>query len=665
MTEVLFDGLALTVEVGFSTSAGPNTFPNRTTPFSSIVWTDITAWVRDVSTARGRSSELDTYAAGSCTVLLDNRTRRFDPEYSAGPYFGRLTPLRPIRIRARSATGVTYDVFFGYVDQWPQDFENPSDATVALTASDGFKILNTFTLPSNWVTQVQATSKLRWFRMADPAGSFYVFDNAKSNATSAQWMSSSAPGVASSCNPGSPLLAGESTTSSAFDGTRFVQAVDALGINGITPMYSAWSVSMWIQTTETQTGNYAIWNHGDFIHGGSIGMVVASGNATIVAQFGNRGSSSSMVTKNVQITVNDGRPHHIFMSYRSDPSLGTIQELWVDGNNTPVVTSSFTDIVTQNYYYMTLGSPSMKSLTASNNFTQYFRGSIQEVIVYDFATDGLFSNVALKQYLAGTGRLYEGDRTDTRIGYLLILADWPLDGTDLAQGDSTVLGMITTDQNALDAIKEMEVAEQGRLFMGKNGQVKFVNRNGLGSGSYVTVKAQFDDLSLTNPSHGISYSDISLTYDDRYIFNDIVAQQRNGLFSQSQDATSQAQYARRTSKIDNIQVDTGYLLLNTTESRLSQYKQPAIRIDSMTVNGRAEPTKQATILSLEIGDRVQVVRTPSTGSAITKTLIIEGIKHSFTPDGWIVEFNTSPTNNSPFVLDSSLLGVLDTNILGY
>lgn len=663
MSELLFDGMTVTVEIGFSTDGVANRIPFSPLYLTDIDWTDVTEHVRQVSTSRGRSSELDDYSTGSCQIVLDNRTRLFDPENTAGTYYGSLTPLRPVRIKATTGA-TTYDVFFGYIDQWPQSYINPNDAFVTVTASDGFKILNMTDLPSHWEIAI-GEEKLRWFRMADFSGSFYVFDTANSSSTSAQWMSSAGAGVTSFCNPGPPLIVGESTTSSAFDGARFVQAVDPLGIDGVTPMFDQWTVEMWIQTTETETGNYAIWNHGDFIHGGSLGMVVAGGNATLVAQFGNRGSSNSMVTKNIQVTVNDGRPHHVYMTYRSNPSSGTVQELYVDGDNTAVSSGSFTDVVTQGYSFMTIGAPIYKSATASNNFTEYFRGSIQEVILYESVFDGSFGNIPLEHYEAGSGKRYQGDRTDLRIAYLLTFVQWPEGGSDLAQGQSTVLGLITTGKTALQGLKEMETAEQGRLFMSKNGQVKFVDRNALGAGNYVTVQAQFDDLGRNDVNHGIPYTDITFTYDDRYIFNDITVRQPSGNFAETEDSTSQQRYYKRTSTIDNVQVDNGYLLTNIAASRLTQYKDPEIRIDSLTVNGRAEPAKQGSILDLEIGDRVTVIRTPAVGTEIEKTLIIEGVKHSFTTDSWIVTFNTSPTNNAPFVLDSSLLGVLDTNVLGY
>ena len=113
--------------------------------------------------------------------------------------------------------------------------------------------------------------------------------------------------------------------------------------------------------------------------------------------------------------------------------------------------------------------------------------------------------------------------------------------------------------------------------------------------------------------------------------------------------------------------DDTYFLVNAAISKLAQYKDPQMRIDELTVNARRKTAYQSPCVTLDIGDRITVNRTPqNVGSAISKTLIIEGIKHHITRDGWVVTFNTSPTlQNAPFVLDSATLGVLGTNILAY
>ena len=652
MTSTLFDGMALTVEVGFSTTAGSGTVPFNST-LASITWTDVTSYVREVSTSRGRSSELDSYSTGSCSVVLDNRTRLFDPEYSAGTYYGKLTPLRPIRIRVTPSGGTIRSIFMGFIDQWPQSYTNPSDATVTVTASDGFKILNVLKLPSYWNAMMTATSVSAWYPLADFAGSDKAFEVSKWTANSATWNTTTY--TQDYCTTGPALIANEPAISSSFDGMKFLSIVDP-----ISPNASSWSVEFWIQTTENTDNNYGIWNHLDYIHGGTCGLIISGGIANVSAQFGQRGTSNAMTVKKSSIPVNDGLPHHVAMIYQSDPSYGDTTNLYVDGT-LATTTSTYTDIIATGITTVPLGYPISKSSTAANNFPWFFRGSIAQLVMY---SGTMLSEFDVKKHnQVGKGTYRQGERTDQRITILSALAGWMSDGLDLDTGDSTVLGIDTTGHTLLEKLKECETAEQGRLFMSVDGKIKFVNRESLGSGKFVSSQQTFSDA----PTAGqIAYSGITLTYDDRYIFNDVTTVQPSGNSFNASDSTSQGQYFARTSKVDNLIVDTAYLLANTAISRLNQYKQPAMRIDSMTIKPRASTTYQSPCVTLDIGDRVTITRTPQgVGSEITKPLIIEGVKHTITPDDWTVTFNTSPANNAPFVLDSTLLGVLDTNILGY
>ena len=85
------------------------------------------------------------------------------------------------------------------------------------------------------------------------------------------------------------------------------------------------------------------------------------------------------------------------------------------------------------------------------------------------------------------------------------------DGLDLGTGDTTVLGLNITGKGLLDALKEVETAEQGRLFMSVDGKIKFVDRNSEGSGNFITSQATFSDKAT---GAEIAYSDITLTFDD-------------------------------------------------------------------------------------------------------------------------------------------------------
>lgn len=659
MSELLFDGMTLTVEIGFSTTAGSGTVPLGST-LSSITWTDVTEYVRAVDTQRGRSSELDDYATGSCRVVLDNRTRLFDPEYSSGTYYGKLTPLRPIRIRVTPNGGTIRNIFFGFIEQWPQSYNYPNEATVTVTASDAFKVLNEFKLPSLYNNTVTNSGSLAWYRLSDFNGSKYAFEIREWTPFSAQWYTTT--GADSYCVPGPSLIIDDAATSSSFDGQKYFEAKDPLGGPFTGDLIKSWTVTLWIQTTQTTAGRYAIFNHGNSTDSGHFGMVVdANGVGTIEsAQAASGGGVLTAYKQSSTIKVNDGQPHQIIM-FHSYVGMGVFFSIFVDGIQAAASSSTYSIDVDANLNQMTLGKPIAKSSIATNNFPLYFIGSCQDLVVYD---DYFGGPDYVNEYSIGIGTYRTGERTDERITYLADLADWMSDGLDLNTGDSTVQGVRITGKGLLDALKEVEKAEQGRLFMSVDGKIRFIDRNAEGTGNFITSQATFSD----NPGVGeIKYSDIVITYDDRYVFNEIRVTQPNGTSYTAFDSSSQGKYFKKTLTIDDFIADDGYYTVNTAIYRLAQYKDPKARIDQLTVNPRRSTAYQSTCVTLDIGDRVTVERTPQdVGSQISKSLIIEGVKHSITRDSWIVTFNTStPLENAPFVLDSATLGVLDTNILAY
>jgi hypothetical protein len=61
------------------------------------VWSDVSPYVKEIHSKYGRSNPLEDIDAGSCSYVLDNRDRRFEPLYAAGPYYPNILPLKRIR----------------------------------------------------------------------------------------------------------------------------------------------------------------------------------------------------------------------------------------------------------------------------------------------------------------------------------------------------------------------------------------------------------------------------------------------------------------------------------------------------------------------------------------------------------------------------------------
>jgi len=106
------------------------------TVFFGGVATDVTAFVRSVSVRRGRSRELDRFSTGTAAVVFANEDRRFDPLYSAGPYFGQILP----RLRVSIATdGVS--VFNGVIEDWNLDYDLSGKSEASISCVDGLALL--------------------------------------------------------------------------------------------------------------------------------------------------------------------------------------------------------------------------------------------------------------------------------------------------------------------------------------------------------------------------------------------------------------------------------------------------------------------------------------------------------------------------------------------
>lgn len=76
-------------------------------------WTDISAFVQQFSTQRGRQHELMATEAGRLTLTLNNRDARFNTWNTSSPYAGGLLPLTPVKVTATWNSVESYDQLVG------------------------------------------------------------------------------------------------------------------------------------------------------------------------------------------------------------------------------------------------------------------------------------------------------------------------------------------------------------------------------------------------------------------------------------------------------------------------------------------------------------------------------------------------------------------------
>jgi len=141
---IAFDSnVNITVEIGFDSD-----------PFDETqTFTDVSQYVRQLTTNRGRVNELGQFGAGSAQIMLSNADNRFNPSqttyyYDSANARTKIQPLKRVRISAVYSS-VTYVIFEGFLDTIPVVFTaQGQDSIVTFRATDAFKIFQSGVLDS-------------------------------------------------------------------------------------------------------------------------------------------------------------------------------------------------------------------------------------------------------------------------------------------------------------------------------------------------------------------------------------------------------------------------------------------------------------------------------------------------------------------------------------
>lgn len=101
--------------------------------------TDITAYVLDIKTSRGRRTDLGRMPPGTATLILNNHDGRFSADKADGAYHPNIEMYRRVRIKGAVDGDGTYGLFYGYV----LDMNNKpkmNQQTVTWTLGDRFAL---------------------------------------------------------------------------------------------------------------------------------------------------------------------------------------------------------------------------------------------------------------------------------------------------------------------------------------------------------------------------------------------------------------------------------------------------------------------------------------------------------------------------------------------
>lgn len=211
--------------------------------------------------------------------------------------------------------------------------------------------------------------------------------------------------------------------------------------------------------------------------------------------------------------------------------------------------------------------------------------------------------------------------------------------------------------NALNYLQIVEADEPGALFISKDGALTFRQRTDLQN---ITSVVFADDGS------GAPFSAIQVEYGIEQMRNSVSIARLDGGTATAADTESQTLYGiiayDRTDSLLSSDAQTQDL----ADWLVNLYGQPQLRIQNVSfILNRLSDAEVLDLLNLELGDAVRVIFTPNgIGDPIDRFAAIDSIEHSITPVEHVMTFGLSQTIGA-FVLDSSVFGVLDSNVLGF
>ena len=145
----------------------PLLLDDPTTPLGTGILADAPGDVVDVSDIalqvsirRGRNRILNKFEAGTATVILADDNGYFSAQNTSSPYYGKLLPLRKIRIYADYNDGGGVDRYYlysGYITTYNSTYGVGIEDTskITLQCVDGFRLLNSILIDTVTGTGVQ------------------------------------------------------------------------------------------------------------------------------------------------------------------------------------------------------------------------------------------------------------------------------------------------------------------------------------------------------------------------------------------------------------------------------------------------------------------------------------------------------------------------------
>jgi hypothetical protein len=612
--------------------------------FGSSGWIDVTQYVQSISVNRGISRVLDDYSAGSISVTFVNNARVFDPLNTSSPlYYGAggytvVQPAGQIRVSSNSVRRFT-----GYVQSWDFTYgESGYDGQATVTALDFMYQVGQVEFSNEYASNLDPYFEIQPIVQSTGDRIDRVFNYNNFGASSYSLVESGKTIVgADTNNAGDNVLAymqnlARSEPADFFSNASAVMVMKDRSFTNYT----------WANTTRNNLIVYpgtATVNIGENVYipvSGYAGWVYGGSNTSSSALYA--GGSVNEATINTTFNRYEMRFQEISSSkYNPDGAGGDYAfSAWFRGeglrsiNGGINVTLEIYDetggvVQTQTTSGTSVDAATWKQFTFTNNYT---------------GTD--FAGINVRAYSGGTaGSNY------------FIANGWQFErASSIANYFDGTYNPYTSSASTV-----YSVAWSGEPYKSYSGLVTSVASTATAPAIYSFAAGNAQSLFAGT---AIPFTDLAVVYGSEQLYNTIQVVGVNATAT-VEDTVSQGLYGSRTYvQADNLTTSTTQPA-QIASAFLGEFRLPEYRAEQMTVALEAlTSAQQSIVLGIELRSVVRVAFQPSaTGANVDKYYQVLAINSNTDVERDAITFTLASLDNLAFRLDSTLLGVLNTDTL--
>jgi hypothetical protein len=254
-----------------------------------------------------------------------------------------------------------------------------------------------------------------------------------------------------------------------------------------------------------------------------------------------------------------------------------------------------------------------------------------------------------------------GNLSGTRVNQILNQISWPATMRDVDPGLTTMQADPGTNRTSLSALQTVALSEYGAIYVDASGSFVFQDRS-VTAGSIGATPTLFAD-----DGTGIQYANAVWKLDDTLIFNKSTVTRSGGT---AQVATNQAsidKYFLHSYFLDGLLMQSDSVALDYAQAYTASRAETSIRCDAVELDLYTDNYNAGIIAALDLDffDPITVITTQPGGSTLNKTLQIFGVAFNITPNSWKTTFTTLEPVIDAFILNNTIYGTLDYNVLSY